>query len=343
MRKIKICLILMILAFLGCACSINTQDETQTVEDSAEVMTDEGLKESQITEEQFEKVSNQYETETLMAITFSEVEFQIPEDWGDSKKEKGDWTYYYYNNLMISVNVIDENKHTNDDLLSARDAFVEGITSADGFIELLSSEVVEVAGEDVIEVIFTKMVSGKPYRISSITFIHNQKQYNLGWTYDVESDIDYSKDYAAFKKSIVIKEIDTAEVTVLEAKEYSIGENTIRFGWVYVDGKEKLNVTATAENEEYGSLIFMGILNEISSQEANVPHYSIITYCDEKFVMLVTEEDKSSLYGINNDGTATLKIPDWFILESEEYTMSEIDILSLASEIARITQEFMGT
>lgn len=315
MKRIKLFLLMVLVGLLCCAC---VDEKTQT-----------------------KTVSSLYETESLMSVTVSDVEFQIPTSWDSGKKESSEWTYYYHDDLMLAVNVVDEKEHTNEELIAEKEAFVEGMMSSDGTTELLSSDVIMISGADALEVSIAQKASEKLYHMNTVTFIYNAKQYSFCWIVEAESNIDYSEDYIALKESIVFKEVEVAKATL--SKEYTIGNNTIKFYWDEISGEEDLSVIAVAEDVEYGSLIFLGLVDAINAFENDILYYSVDVRGGDKYVMLIVNKYASHIYGYNNDGSYTEAMPDWIITEAEGYTLSDVEILSVISEVSRITEEFIET
>lgn len=332
MKRIKLFSLMVLVGLLCCACGDEKQSEVQ-----ASVAT----MQNQTSETQAKTVSSLYETEALMSVTVSDVEFQIPESWDSDKKESGEWTYYFYDDLMLAVNVADETDYTNEDLIAEKESFADGMLSSDGTEELLYYDVIEISGEDALEVLIKQTVNETLYYMNTVTFIYNAKQYIFCWIVEAETETDYSEDYISLKDSIAFKEIETTEWTLLKQEEYTISNSTIKLSLMETEGTERLMVDSHAENEEYASLIFVGTATEIASLEYDFIAYNVAVYCGDRMVMYIKNQAGTYITGTNSDGKYTLSTPDWIMVDEEEYTLSTNEINSVLQEAAGIVQDFM--
>lgn len=224
----KIILLLLCCMFLtGCSSDSISQEEFALIE--AE-------------EDKQKEKSDLYSTEGLETIVLEDVEFQIPKIWMESIKESGDWTYYYYNDLMLGTCLQSEYRMTNEELISNSDSLIDGILQGDGVEEIVSNEITIISGKEVIEVAFLHKINEKYYYTNALFFIHELNRYSLGWVIEKDTNTDYSDDWESFKESILISGKDN-ELSQNNSEETESEEN------INEETEPQENVSEMSESE----------------------------------------------------------------------------------------------
>lgn len=199
MKKVLILLMTMLLCIGTAGCGGKEEPETEKETERKEETTEAAKAEA----------GDLYQTRELKIVSCDNVEFQIPATIIISAS--GEWTYYYYGNSFLALNVTDAGSLDNEGFIAEKDVFIEGMSESGG--EIISSAVAEAAGEKAIEVVMTQEANEIEYQVYSLSFIYGPMRYSMAWMIEKDSDIDAAATYEVFKGSIEIREHEETDAS----------------------------------------------------------------------------------------------------------------------------------
>lgn len=200
-------------------------------------------------------VSDLYNKELLHTETFGDVSCEIPKVFLENVRENNEWKYYYYEDLMFSVNIVEFSEGTNNDFVNYRDGYISGIKGNLDNPETLSEDIVSINSRDAIFLKFEQNYNSEPYISNSVAFIYDGNYYNFAFVWQKYSGVDYSLDFQEFIDTIhfenekesetIIKEteeiVEPKEPILLTSGKYIVGED-IPEGKYDVIGVERGNI-----------------------------------------------------------------------------------------------------
>lgn len=200
-------------------------------------------------------ISDLYNEQPLHTETFGAVSCEIPKIFLENVSDNNDWKYYYYEDLMFSVNIVEFNEGTNNDFVNYRDGYISGVKGNLDNPETLSEDIVSINSRDAIFLKFEQNYNSEPYISNSVAFIYDGNYYNFAFVWQKYSGVDYSLDFQKFIDTIhfenekesetIIKEteeiVEPKEPILLTSGKYIVGED-IPEGKYDVIGVERGNI-----------------------------------------------------------------------------------------------------
>lgn len=138
----------------------------------------------------------------LTTRTIQDICFDIPIVFQDEVSQEGDWTYFYYEDIMLAINSRVDVDGISDSFIENSDEFVDGMLKAATDSMLIEKNNIQINTGDAIKVKMEYTIDGERYLCDSLNFMYNGYYYSFGLLRSVYTPYDYSEDFTDLTKSI---------------------------------------------------------------------------------------------------------------------------------------------
>lgn len=271
----RLILLVIVLCFLLIGCGSASDNATNETENESQ----------EATIEQVEKTeSNLYETLELETVELGDIEFKIPSVFKDDTKTIEEWTYYYYEDLMLATHC-EQTDYTDEELTDAIDDFLEGmIENNDG--KVLKQSIIELSTGKAIKAKIEETIKDRRCIMDIIAFAYKDNLYNIGFVVEKQSETDYSQDFERLVESIDKK--NTVEIIDKFSHNYD-DNNSVEVSIAQDKETGKLLVIATGKYEEKNLAL-------MQFDSLTIKFYPILKKIDLMLMETVGENSYSCIY-----------------------------------------------